>query len=236
MVRYAVANLRGRPRSSVPPAESHRLLGRMTAGVVHDFNNYLAVLHSSLELMLRRPDDAAELWPQVRTVMEAMTRLNASLLAYARGGAPDPERLDLATVVAETMTIARRMIPIDVTLTLELADGLRPIVGVRSHLEQLVLNLVINACDAMVGGGQLHVAVRGATPAAVMLEVADTGIGGLRLPAEGTDVSRKRAGVGLGLGIVQQAVEHHRGALRVVPRATGGTLVAVMLPTVGTPS
>ena len=83
-VRHAVANLRVRPRSSLPPAETHRLLGRMTAGVVHDFNNYLAVLDSSLELMLRHPDDAPELWPQVRTVMEAMTRLKACLLAYAR--------------------------------------------------------------------------------------------------------------------------------------------------------
>lgn len=234
-LKAAVATLRMRPRGSVPPADSYRLLGRMTAGVVHDFNNYLAVLDSSLELMLRRPDDAPELWPHVRAVMDAMSRLNASLLSYARGGAPMPERLDLATVVSEAMTIVRRMIPIDVHLTLELADGLRPIMGVRSQLEQLVLNLVINACDAMRGGGELHVAVRGATPATVLFEVSDSGIGGLSLPLAGAPSTSAR-GAGLGLAIVQQVVDHHRGALRVTPRATGGTLVAVMLPATAMPS
>lgn len=235
-VKAAVATLRTpRPRGSIPPEDSHRLLGRLTAGVVHDFNNYLAVLESSLELMLRRPEDAPELWPQVRTVIETMARLNASLLSYARGGGPTPEPLDLAAVVRDAMVIVRRMIPIDVQVTVELADGLRPVMGVRPQLEQVVLNLVINACDAMRGGGQLHVAVRGATPSTVLLEVADTGVGGLTLPPSGLP-STKRVGAGLGLAIVQQVVDHHRGGLRVAPRATGGTLVAVMLPTIGSPS
>jgi signal transduction histidine kinase len=229
-VQAAVAGLRA--REGVSPFESQRLLGRMTAGIVHDLNNYLGVLDGSLELMQRNPDDRPELWPGIRTTMDSIQNLVATLLVYARGGNPPVEALDLGDVVRHAMHIGRRMIPTTVALTLEIAGGLRPMQGIRAELEQMVLNLVINACDAMPLGGELHVAVRSATPHAVLLEVSDTGGGKPITPLGGISPSTKkgRFGAGLGKGIVHSAVDRHKGAIRVLERTGGGTLVAVMLP------
>src|SRR5690606_13990279 len=107
---------------------------------------------------------------------------------------------------------------------------LPPLEGVRAQLEQLVLNLVINACEAMPDGGELVVTVRKSAAAAVVLEVVDSGSGGVPPIGNGRAVSRKRRGAGLGLGIVQSVVERHRGAFTIAKAEPGGTKVVVMLP------
>lgn len=213
---------------SIPVQESQRLLGRMAAGVVHDFNNYLQAADVSLEL-IERMGPNAELVANARCALDAMIRLNATLLAYARGGVPTTTQLDLGDVVSHTLTLVRRLVPANVTVKLDVTAGARPVVGVRSELEQLVLNLVINACDAMPAGGTLEVSVRGCTTQAVLLAVADSG-NGIDLPALEDSQSTKRTGLGLGLSIVRNVVAQQGGALRIVPRSTGGTMVAVMLP------
>jgi signal transduction histidine kinase len=231
-VQAAVAGLRG--REGVSPFESQRLLGRMTAGIVHDLNNYLGVLDGSLELMHRHPQDRAELWPPIRTTMDAIQTMVSTLLAYARGGNPPVESLDVGEVVRHALLIGRRMIPTHVVLTVEIAGGLRPLQGIRSEVEQMILNLIINACDAMPLGGELHVAVKAATPQAVLIEVSDTGDGKpftTLIAGRSRSTKKGRFGVGLGMGIVHGVVDRHRGAIRVLERTGGGTLVAVMLPT-----
>jgi signal transduction histidine kinase len=228
----AVAGLRA--REGVSPFESQRLLGRMTAGVVHDLNNYLGVLDGSLELMHRRPQERAELWPSIRSTLDSINGLVGTLLAYARGGNPAVEDVDMGELVRHVMVVGRRMIPANVIHAVEIAGGLRRVQGVRAELEQMILNLVINACDAMPHGGELLVSVKPATSHALLVEVSDTGSGKPFLMfSEGRSPSTKkgRNGVGLGMGIVHGAVERHRGAIRVLERAGGGTIVAVMLPT-----
>lgn len=233
-IQAAVVDMRNH-NTGVSAIQSQRLFGRMTAGVVHDLNNYLSVLDGSLELLNRHPEDRHELWPPIRSMVDSIQDLIGNLLAYARGGSPPMEALDLGEVVREALVIGRRMIPTNVIQTLEIADGLRHVHGVRAELQQMVLNLIINACDAMPCGGALHIAVKGATPRAVMLEISDSGTGKPMPPASGRTSSTKvgRNGVGLGLGIVQSVITHHHGALRILERTGGGTLVAVMLPTVG---
>lgn len=218
---------------AIAPHETLRLLGRMTAGIVHDLNNYFGVLDGSLELMNRHPGDRGELWPPVRTTLDSIHTLLRSLLAYARGGVPPMEPLDLATVVRHALVVGKRIIPTNVSLSVEIAGGLRPVTAVQSEIEQLLLNLVINACDAMPLGGELHVAVKPATQNAVLIEVSDTGSGNLMAPAAGRATSKKpgRHGTGLGLGIVHSVITRHKGALRIVDRSGGGTLVAAMFPT-----
>lgn len=231
-IQAAVVDMRNN-NSHLAAYQSQRLLGRMTAGVVHDLNNYLAVLDGSLELMNRHPEDLKELYPPIRTMVDQIQDLIANLLAYARGGTPPMEALDLGEVVREALVIGKRMIPTNVMQTIEIADGLRSVQGVRAELQQLILNLVINACDAMPCGGVLHIAVKGATPRAVMLEISDSGNGTPMEPSGGRTTSTKpgRNGIGLGLGIVHGVIAHHNGALRILQRPGGGTLVAVMLPT-----
>lgn len=218
---------------SIPPQESQRLLGRMTAGVVHDFNNYLHVADVSLD-MIQRQGLAPELLVSARQSIEAMQRLNATLLSYARGGVPSTKPVDLGLVVTETLAIARRVIPPSIVLAVEIAENLRPILGVRSELEQVVLNLVINACDAMPKGGRLEIHIKQCTPQAVLLEVSDTGMG---MAPDATAVSAKpgRFGTGLGLTIVRTVVARQSGALRIVTRETGGTTFAITLPSANMP-
>jgi len=229
-LRTAVASLaRVRHASgSVPPIYTLELLGRMTSAVVHDLNNYVGVLGAMLTLLRRHPADE-RLWQQAQQALDAIERLDATLLEYARGGAPAREPIDLGDVVRATIKLAGRLIPPAVTVRLDIADKLAPLHAVRTDLEQLVLNLVINACDAMPGGGELHVAVR-LVPYAVLLDIEDTGTGSVPSPTLGRAQSSKPHGVGLGLGIVQAVVERYGGAIRIVKRSTGGTLVAVMLP------
>jgi signal transduction histidine kinase len=210
-----------RPAGSIPPLHTLELLGRMTSAVVHDFNNYIGVLQVMLALLRRRPDDA-DLWAQADAAVDAIRRLDETLLEYARGGAPERTPVDLAAVVRDTLLVAGRLVPSNVSLAFELASDMRSVLAVRTDLEQLVLNLVINACDAMPGGGELRIAVK-PVPYGALLEVSDSGRGDVPLPA-------KRGSTGLGLGIVHAVVERHRGAIRFVPRPEGGTLVAVMLP------
>ncbi len=210
-----------RAAGSIPPAFTLELLGRMTAAVVHDLNNYVGVLEVMLALLRRHPHDEA-LWGQAHAALAAVRRLDDTLLDYARGGTPEPTRVELGALVRDMVALAGRVIPSTVQVVVELDPEGAMLRAVRSELEQLVLNLVVNACDAMPAGGELRISVGRAT-AAVLLEVADTGIG----MQAGTS---KHPGSGLGLGIVQAVVDRYRGAIRIVSRPEGGTLVAILLP------
>ena len=207
-----------------------RTIGRMTAGIAHDLNNYLSVISVSLEMIRRRQDDPG-LWDRARQALDAATALNRNLLAYARGGEPTAELVDLGGLVRGTMAIASGVAPPDVTVALDLDPGVPPVTAVASELEQVVLNLVLNAYEAMPNGGVVRVSVRTAGEK-VTLEVADTGAGvadTVRFATGTVTPSSKRRGVGLGLGIVRAVAERHRAELLIAPRAGGGTTVSITL-------
>jgi signal transduction histidine kinase len=230
-LQVAVTTLRRRPAGSIPPEETQRLLGRMTQGVVHDLNNYIHVLDVTLTLLKRHPNDE-QLWEQSKSAIQVMSRLNATLLAYARGGALAPALVDLGEIARDTVNILGRVVPPEVSVHFDIADRLPPVQGIRSELEQLLLNLVINACDAMPHGGRLDIAVRRSVGSVVVLEISDTG-SGMRhgTPPNGYSISTKRAGSGLGLGIAQAVVDRHRAAIGFAPAEGGGTRVTIMFPT-----
>jgi signal transduction histidine kinase len=229
-LQVAVTTLRRRPAGSIPPEETQRLLGRMTQGVVHDLNNYIHVLDVTLTLLERHPKDP-QLWQQSKAAIGAMARLNATLLAYARGGALAPALVDLGDVARDTVAILARVVPPEVTVTFEIAERLPLVQGVRSELEQLLLNLVINACDAMPAGGNLTIALLRSVGSVLVLEIRDTGSGVIAQPSNGFAPSTKRAGAGLGLGIAQAVVDRHRAAMNIAPAQGGGTSVIIMFPT-----
>lgn len=230
-LRSALASLVRTRRSasgSIPPVYTLELLGRMVTGVVHDLNNYVGVLEVMLQLLQRHPQDDA-LWTQTRAALSAVRRLDETLLEYARGGSPAPTILDLSEVVTETVGLAGRLIPPGIRVQIASDPGGAVLRAVRSDLEQLVLNLVVNACDAMGSDGDLVLTVT-RVPYGVMLEVSDSGAGEVSEPVAGVAASAKHSGFGLGLGIVHAVVQRHGGAIRIVPRDEGGTLIAVMLP------
>jgi signal transduction histidine kinase len=217
-----VGGLAARRRiGTIPPAEAHRLLGRMTANVVHDVNNYLGA--AELALVCLRTDEKVneKVIEQLRSSLDSAARLNRMLLSYARGIAPSPTSIDFGAIVHSMLGVAERLKPASVTFRAEIADDLPMVPGIIVELEQLVLNLLVNAIDAMPSGGTITVTVKTATqPRAIVLRVADAGAG---MPAQ-------TSGGGLGLGIVHSVVERHRGTVRFATQDLGGTVVTVVLP------
>lgn len=210
------------------------LLGRLAAGVAHDINNYLTAATVSLQFAEHAdlPPDAREELARARAALTSIAQLTDNLTQYARGGAPAPSAIDLAELVRSTLATFHRAIPRDVRVSIESEAGLPPVDGVRAELEQLVLNLVINACDAMPWGGTLWVLVDRGGAGELRLEISDTGSGVIEEAAAATGATTPsgRHGAGLGLGVVRSVVARHHGALRIGRRTTGGTRVVVALP------
>src|SRR5262245_34256219 len=123
------------------------MLGRLAAGVAHDLANYLAIVDLSLARAAR---EAPECHGDVGAAREAADRavgLTRCLVAYARGGAPAPAWIDLGALVRRLLALFSHVIPEHVRLEVDLGQGPLLIRGVGPELEQLVLNLVLNACD-----------------------------------------------------------------------------------------
>lgn len=209
-------------RPPTPDEDELRLIGRLAAGVTHDLNNCLGALSVTLSMIARQPDDPS-LVDEAREATDRMARLTGTMLQYVRGEQPGLEAVDLCAVVRSTLRMLSRTIRPEVVVRLDLSEKAKPVHGAFAELEQLVLNLVINALDAMPDGGELRIRVQPTATSAVFLEISNDGhtIGTSTKP-------RRRAG--LGLGIVQRVVARHSGAVHIAPRTPGGTIATVFLP------
>ena len=238
LARTSGARAREAPAAGDAPAsvgdDDLRLLGRITAGVAHDLNNYLGATSALLALLETAPADP-ELIARARSSVDQAQRLTGSLVSYARGGSPGFEAVDLAAIVDRTLALVAPLIARSVEIRTDIALRLPTVWGAPAELEQLVLNLVLNAADAMPRGGELTVRVHPGSAAVVCLEVSDTGAG-MSIDAmasnDGRSVSTKPGRrAGLGLGIVRRVVERHGGSIRFAPRLDrAGSIVWALLP------
>lgn len=235
-IEELAATMMGVSRGTAAP-DPFALVGRLAAGVAHDINNYLAAAEVSLALVERSMrDDPQRDLRQVRASFDAVTRIARSLTSYVRGGQPAACQVELEPLVRRTLAAFGSLVPDGVRVIVEAAGGIPAVHGVASELEQVILNLVVNACDAMAWGGTLWLILERGPGGYVRFEVADTGRG---VPPEvaastgPTAPSQKhgRAGGGLGLGIVRAIVDRHGGTFTLGRSAGGGTSVAVLLPT-----
>lgn len=207
-------------------------LGRMAAGAVHDLANYLTVVDLSLS-MAEGESNSPQVTKSIADARQAMAhslRIMSSLLTYARGSSPGVATIELPQMVDRLLELTRPIIPSDVRVSVESDPSTPSIEGVPSEIEQLVLNLVINACEAMPGGGELCIRTA-ANGAAVRLEVEDHGKG-LSTPV-GTSTKPGRGGVGLGMTIVRDVAERHRARIEWGIRPGGGTIARVSFPPAG---
>jgi two-component system cell cycle sensor histidine kinase/response regulator CckA len=152
-------------------------IGQLAGGIAHDFNNLLTVIGGNSELLL--PGAADQDRESVEEIVKAVARaagLTRQLLAYSRKQVLAPQLVDLNAVVADTERMLRRVIGEDVSLVTRLQRPLPPITADVGQLEQVLLNLAVNARDAMPLGGRLT--IRTMTDGGdVVLDVTDTGIG-----------------------------------------------------------
>ncbi|MDP1795000.1 MAG: PAS domain S-box protein [Acidimicrobiales bacterium] len=232
-------------------------LGQLAGGVAHDFNNLLAVIlnYASFieeDLQAAAAGAGGERWKQttgdvsqIKLAAERAGRLTHQLLAFARREVVQPRVLSLNAAINDMEQILRRTIGEQIELSIELADDLPNIIADPGHLEQIILNLAINARDAMPGGGTLTIDTSalelGATePQAdpgryVCLRVGDTGVG---MPDEVKErafepfftTKPKGEGSGLGLATVYGIVSQTGGFTRIVSEVGEGTTIIVLLP------
>ncbi len=239
--------------------ETQRLesLGVLAGGVAHDFNNLLVGILGNASLAAAEPglhETVRERLQEIDLAARRAADLTRQLLTYAGRGRGTTLPLDVSELLAETIGLVRAAIPRTVNLDVQLDPALPAVVADRSQLQQVVMNLVINAGEAVGdAGGTVRVttavAELGAEEAAatvigggelavgsyVVIEVADTGTG---MDAETVArvfepfFSTKGVGRGLGLSSVLGIVRAHRGALRVESRDGQGTTFRVLLPLV----
>jgi two-component system cell cycle sensor histidine kinase/response regulator CckA len=230
-----MASLRARLEEQFRQAQRLASVGRVTSEVAHDFNNLLMVILGCSESSLRGlpPDDPAR--PFLRDAVKAghvAAGLMRQVLAVSRArpdaGAPG----DLNAVVSDLEPILRRVAGRGVEVALELEGGLGKVKADRGGLEQVLLNLVANARDAMPQGGRLTLATRREGAGAV-LAVTDTGVGmdaETRARVFEPFFTTKGDGTGLGLAIVLDTARRHGGRVELDSEPGRGTAVRVWLP------
>ncbi len=219
-------------------------VGRLAAGVAHDFNSLLTVILGISDDLLAQRDLTPEVRQAVQMVGEAggkASALTQQLLTYSRKQALTRKPLDLNTSVAGIETLLRRALPSSVTLRVELLDSPAWVEADPGGIDQVVMNLGLNARDAMPNGGELVVSVvrypaaEGEGVDQVGIRIADRGDG---IPEEilphifepfFTSKSRGR-GTGLGLATVQGIAQQHGGSVAVSPNPGGGTVFEFLIP------
>jgi len=218
-------------------------VGRLAGGIAHDFNNILTAIlgHADLVLMqLPAGDEARRHVEMMRDSASRAADLTQQLLAFSRRQVRDPRQLDPARVVTGVVPMLRRLIGENIELVTRLPPEPWPVVADRSQLEQVLVNLAVNARDAMPTGGrlELRVGTLAGTDGAedrVELVVADTGVGMdrdtvARIFEPFFTTKERGRGTGLGLATVYGIVDGSGGTIEVESRPGAGSTFRILLP------
>jgi PAS domain S-box-containing protein len=257
----AISTIRGRLRDVSKERELQRQImrsqrmeavGRMAGGVAHDFNNILTVINGHSDLVLSDlPADspfAADL-KEIKSAVQRASAFTRRLLLLSRRSLLEPRAIDLNEVIRELSLLLQSAVGADVVIELDLEDGAGDVIADATEMEQVLLNLVINARDAMPSGGALRIRTRAgdavtaarerglAAGAWIELSVEDEGLG---IEPDVMDhifepfFSTKDAtiGTGLGLSTVYGIVKQLKGDIAVDSTLGVGTRFSILIPAI----
>lgn len=230
-------------------AQKMEVLGQLAAGVAHDFNNLLAVIGGNASLIseTRNLDrEVEECAREVTMAVECATSLTGQLLMFSGKKVVQRKTIDLNEAVGNCARMLRRMLGAAIEIRLQLWPSSPHIHGDSSMIDQVLLNLVVNARDAMPGGGRLTMATGyqipdgDDQPAMAFVSVTDTGLG---IAAETIPrlfepfFTTKDAGRGTGLGLatVAEILRQHQGLCEIESEVGCGTTFRVLLPSCAPP-
>ncbi len=237
--------VRRRVEQQLREAEKMEVIGRFAGGVAHDFNNLLTGILLYCDLMsanLQSGDRLHQHVDEIRIAGEQGAALTQQLLAIARNQIPQPRPIVLNDVIQSTENLIRRLIGEHIELVTNLARSLGPVLADPTQLRQVLLNLVLNARDAMPQGGRITVTTNSApfpgdSKAAAALSVQDAGCGmdaNTRAHLFEPFFTTKEPGHGTGLGLatVRRIVDESGGMIEVQSEVGCGTRIDVFFPIV----
>jgi PAS domain S-box-containing protein len=219
-------------------SQKMEVIGRLAGGIAHDFNNVLTTIRGYGDLLLERVPGGSPAYDAAQHIRRSAIRaagLTEQLLVFTRRRPPQPRPVQLNDVVRQMGGLLTRVIGEDITLELRLQPFLPRVRADAGQMEQMILNLAINARDAMAKGGRLTIETHGHGSKRVRLTVEDDGVGmdeetrrRIFEPFFTTKAAGK--GTGLGLSIVLAIVEQSGGTIQVDSEAGHGARFHVFLP------
>jgi PAS domain S-box-containing protein len=220
-------------------AQAQRLesVGQLAGGVAHDFNNLLSVILTCVGFALRELPQENPVRADVEEIRGAAERaaaLTRQLLMFSRREIVSPQVVDVGALVSDLESLLNRALPERVALRISCGPDLVPVLIDPAQLEQVLVNLVVNARDALPDGGTLSIAVSGAA-GGVRITVADDGVG---MPPEVLErafepfftTKEEGQGTGLGLASVHGAITDAGGTVDISSEVGRGTVVRIFLP------
>jgi signal transduction histidine kinase len=238
-------------REQLHQAQKMESVGRLAGGISHDFNNILSAINGYAEMCLMKMEKNSSVRRYVETILESgqrAARLTQQLLAFSRRQIVKPGQLDLNHELGQIQKMLHRLLGEDVELQFHFGENLWPIFFDRSQLEQVVLNLIVNARDAMPSGGRLSLATENYKPDGtkqqtegvdleeyVLLTITDTGKG---MDEKTIDkifepfftTKAQGEGTGLGLATVYGIMQQGKGEIQVTSTLGKGTSFKVFFP------
>ncbi|MBI5970135.1 MAG: PAS domain S-box protein [Deltaproteobacteria bacterium] len=236
-------------------AQKMEAIGRLAGGIAHDFNNVLTAIRGNAELTLEDAGDNPLVSARLREIIltsQLASKLTRQLLLFSRGVPFELTNLDVNKTIEGLLTMVRRIIGDDISIAVELFPGLWTCLADETSIEQVVMNLAVNARDAMPQGGRLLIKTENVTLTegtgvkmpdarpgdAVCLTVADNGAGMEKEVVERIfepffttkDAAKEQGGMGFGLSVVYGIVKKHGGWINLRSAPGAGASFGIYLP------